>query len=155
MKVKLTPTYIGTALMVIIVSVFTFYRIGEWLGWWGVVSVYDHVHTFILNWVIVITFAILGGILFGMFVGYKLSSQGFTPFERSMLTMYARVEDIQERIKRIEGELGIHDNEEEPIVGNSSIRRSLRTPESIDTQETANSIGTTDTPFLSDTPEES
>ena len=154
MKVKLTPTYIGTALMVSIITIFAFYRIGEWLGWWGVVSVYDHVHTFILNWVIVITFAILGGILFGMFVGFRLlSTQGFTPFERSMLTMYARVEDIQERIKRIEGELGIHDNEG-PIVGNSTLRRSLRTPESIDTQEAANSIVTTDTPYPTDTPQE-
>ena len=130
MKVKLTPIYIGTALLIVIITIFAFYRIGEWLGWWGVVDVYDQVQTFILNWVIVITFAILGGILFGMFVGFRLlSSEGFTPFEKSMLTMYTKVDDIQERIIRIEKELGIKNNDETLSSGNDSLRESLRTPE--------------------------
>lgn len=121
MKVKLTPSYIGAALLVIIILIATMFRIGSWLGWWGVVDVYGMIMTFIINWVIVITFAILGGILFGLFVGFRLSTQGFTPFEKSMLTMFTRVEDIQERLKRIEEELGrsstrtlTGDSDEEP-----------------------------------------
>jgi len=148
MKVKLTPTYIGTALIMVIIIISAFYQIGTWLGWWGFVDVYGQVHSFILNWVIVITFAILGGILFGMFVGFRLlSSQGFTPFEKSMLTMYTKVEDILERMKRIEEELGIRDREN-PDTGNASLRESLRTPnttETLNTTETPESKETTDT----------
>ncbi len=105
MKVKLTPTYILAAIIVILILFSTFFTIGSWLGWWGVVDVYGMIWTFIINWVIVITFAILGGILFGMFVGFKLSTQDFTPFEKSMLPMFTRVQDIQERIQKIEEEL--------------------------------------------------
>jgi hypothetical protein len=129
MKVRLTPTYIGTAFVVVIIFIFAFYRIGTWLGWWGFVDVYDQVETFIINWVIVITFAILGGILFGMFVGFRLlSSQGFTPFEKSMLEMYAKVDDIHDRMSRIEDKLGIKDTDTELSSENASLRESLRIP---------------------------
>ena len=130
MKVKLTPTYIGTAFIIVIIIISAFYQIGTWLAWWGVVDVYGQVQSFILNWVIVITFAILGGILFGMFVGFRLlSSQGFTPFEKSMLNMYAKVDDIQERIIRIEKELGIQSSDDTLSSENDSLRESLRTPD--------------------------
>lgn len=106
MKVKLTPLYIGAALVVIIILISSMFTIGTWLGWWGVVEVYDLVWTFVVNWVIVITFAILGGILFGMFVGFRLlASQGFTPFEKEMLSLFTKVEDIQERLVHIEDQL--------------------------------------------------
>lgn len=106
MKVKITPLYIGAALVVIMILISSMFTIGSWLGWWGVVEVYDIIWTFIVNWVIVITFAILGGILFGMFVGFRLlSSQGFTPFEKEMLTMFTKLEDIQNRVINIEKQI--------------------------------------------------
>jgi len=112
MKLKLTPTYIAAVSIVVLILISISFTIGSWLGWWGVIEVYAMIQTFIINWVIVITFAILGGILFGMYVGFKLSTQGFTPFEKSMLTMFTRVEDIHERVKRIEEKQSISSSQE-------------------------------------------
>ena len=117
MNVKLTPLYIGTAFVIIMILVSSMFTIGTWLGWWGVVEVYDIIWTFIVNWVIVITFAILGGILFGMFVGFRLlSSQGFTPFEKEMLMMFAKLEDIHTRVVNIEQRIEAMDQSHSPAT---------------------------------------
>jgi len=106
MKVRITPIYIVAAIVVLLILISSVFTIGSWLGWWGDVEVYEMIQTFILNWVIVITFAIFGGVFFGMIVGVRLlSGQGFTPFEKSMLTMFSKVEEMNERLARIEKEM--------------------------------------------------
>lgn len=106
MKIRITPLYLGTMFIMIIILTSSFVTIGTWMQWWGEWDVYQVVWTFIVNWVIVITFAILGGILFGMFVGFRLlSSQGFTPFEKEMLMMMRKIDDIPQRLDEIEHRL--------------------------------------------------
>lgn len=106
MKVRITPLYVAAAFIVILILISTMFTIGLWMGLWGDVEVYAMIQTFIINWVVVITFAILGGVLFGMFAGYRmLSSQGFTPFEKSMLHMFKEVQLISERVENIENTL--------------------------------------------------
>ncbi len=103
MKVRITPLYVAAAFIVVLILISTLFTIGLWMGLWGDVEVYAMIQTFIINWVVVITFAILGGVLFGMFAGYRmLSSQGFTPFEKSMLHMFKEVQLMGERMENIE-----------------------------------------------------
>jgi len=93
--------------LVLLVLASIIITIGIWLGFWGAIELYAMLQSFILNWVLVITFAILGGILFGMFIGYRLVSADFTPFEKSMLEMFRTVEEMDRRLKRMETTMGI------------------------------------------------
>ena len=103
MKIKLTPMYLAAAVVITLILASGIITIGSWMGLWGDVEVYEMVQTFILNWVVVITFAIFGGIAFGMVVGVRLlSTQGFTPFEKSMLEMFSKVDDIEKKVTRME-----------------------------------------------------
>ncbi|MEC9354214.1 MAG: hypothetical protein VX686_03030, partial [Candidatus Thermoplasmatota archaeon] len=57
-------------------------------------------------------FAVLGGVLLGMFIATRaLSSQGFTPFEVSMLKLHDDVQNLKQEL----GELRrlLEDNEQE------------------------------------------
>ena len=57
-------------------------------------------------------FAVLGGVLLGMFIATRaLSSQGFTPFEVSMLKLHVDVQNLKQEL----GELRrlLEDNEQE------------------------------------------
>jgi len=107
MKVRITPSFIAAVVLVLLVLASIIITIGIWLGFWGAIELYAMLQSFILNWVLVITFAILGGILFGMFIGYRLVSADFTPFEKSMLEMFRTVEEMDRRLKRMETTMGI------------------------------------------------
>ncbi len=107
MKVRITPSFIAAVVLVLLVLASIIITIGIWLGFWGAIELYAMLQSFILNWVLVITFAILGGILFGMFIGYRLVSADFTPFEKSMLEMFRTVEEMDKRLKRMETAMGI------------------------------------------------
>lgn len=106
MKVRITPSFIAAVVLVLLVLASVIVTIGIWIGLWGAIDVSNMLLSFILNWVLVITFAILGGILFGMFIGYRLTSSDFTPFEKSMLQMFKTVEEIDRRLKRVEKAVG-------------------------------------------------
>ena len=52
---------------------------------------------YIARWSFIIVFAILGGILFGMLLAYRLfSATQFTPFEKAMLEMRGEIRTIKE-----------------------------------------------------------
>jgi len=55
-------------------------------------------NAFITGWSFTIVFAIVGGVLFGMLLGYRiLSVSQFTPFEKSMLEMRSEIKSIKEK----------------------------------------------------------
>jgi len=71
--------------MIIVLSL-AVYMLGFWVGWLEPEDTVGLLQTHLFTWGVVISFAILGGILFGMIFGHRiLSVKGFTPIERNML----------------------------------------------------------------------
>jgi len=56
---------------------------------------------FIFRWSFTIVFAIIGGILVGMILAYRiLSVNQFTPFEKSMLEMRSEIKSMKDKFDR-------------------------------------------------------
>ncbi len=79
------------------------------LGHFSIMAVQDYqaiyfaMLEFIVSWSIIIIFAIMGGVLFGMFLGHRiLAVNQFTPFEKEMLEMRSDIRTIKERFDDLE-----------------------------------------------------
>lgn len=66
-------------------------------------TVFQWVTFFTLEVFTLAVFAVMGGVLLGMFIATRsLSSQGFTPFEVSMLKMHDDIHNLQREIAALQ-----------------------------------------------------
>lgn len=112
MKVRIPWSF--TAL-VIIILVWAIYTAGVWSGVVDVGSDAAQLANFIMGWVGILVFAILGAFLLGMYAGHRiLSLADITPFEEEMLRMRQDVAEIRNELRRLRR--GLKNIEEEMAV---------------------------------------
>ncbi len=59
--------------------------------------------SFVLTIIVISVLAVIGALFIGMAVSHYITERrGFTPFEEEMLRMKVEVEDIKQRVERIE-----------------------------------------------------
>ena len=83
MKIRIPFVYVVSIIVVFSLAI---YMLGFWMEWMEPQDTVGLLQRYLFAWGIVIAFAILGGIFFGMIYGHRiLSIKGFTPIEKSML----------------------------------------------------------------------
>ncbi|HID71248.1 MAG TPA: hypothetical protein EYP29_00700 [Thermoplasmata archaeon] len=96
----LSKTYlfaISVILGVIVFIALAYFRILKYQ------EIYFTMSSTLVAWGLNILFAIVGGILFGMLLGYRiLSVNKFTPFEKAMLEMRAEIKAMKEKFDEYE-----------------------------------------------------
>ncbi|MEW6070460.1 MAG: phage holin family protein [Candidatus Thermoplasmatota archaeon] len=101
---KIPKLYILTIIVLAFLGAFIFCL------WFGVITfsdlqyLYALLSTFILGWIVVILFAIIGAVFVGMYLSHRiLLTKDFTPFEKSMLEMKEDIAEIKKKLDSIEG----------------------------------------------------
>ncbi len=80
---------------IIVVLSLALYMLGFMMGWLDPEDTVALLQRYLFAWGIVIAFAILGGIFFGMIFGHRiLSMKGFTPLEKGMLEATLQMKDM-------------------------------------------------------------
>jgi len=74
------------------------------LSWIQFEEIFYNFYAFVFGLVIISFLAIIGAMFVGMFISHRIfSSREFTTFEEEMLKMRRDVEDIKEKIDKMEG----------------------------------------------------
>ena len=99
MKIKIPLLYLIVASICIVFLVF----MAMWaMGLISFESFFLHFVVFVIQWVVIMMFALLGAILLGMFISIRLlATRSFTPFERSMLEMRSEIRSMRSEVSRI------------------------------------------------------
>ncbi|MFW6048135.1 MAG: hypothetical protein ACOC87_02415 [Candidatus Natronoplasma sp.] len=73
------------------------------LSWIQFEDIFLNFYTFVFGLVVISFLAIIGALFLGMFISHRIfSSREFTSFEEEMLKMRRDVEDIKEKIDKVE-----------------------------------------------------
>ena len=76
------------------------------LGMIDTVDIIANILLYFLQWVFIMSLALLGAIVLGMFIGHRIfAHRGFTPFEKDMLEMRSDLKRGNQRLNAIEEEL--------------------------------------------------
>ncbi|MEM4729155.1 MAG: hypothetical protein QXH42_05285 [Thermoplasmata archaeon] len=103
MKVKIPWSF---TIMVMLILIWAGYTAGVWSGLIDPGTDAAVVAAFVMGWVGVLVFAILGAFLLGMYAGHRILSLGdITPFEEEMLRMRQDCSEMRAELKRIREKL--------------------------------------------------
>lgn len=99
MRIKIPWSF---SVLVGIILVWAFYTGLVWSGIVDVGSDAAQLANFIMGWVGVLVFAILGAFLLGMYASHRILSLGdITPFEEEMLRMKEDVAEIRAELQKV------------------------------------------------------
>ncbi|MGQ9583167.1 MAG: hypothetical protein ACUVV6_06605 [Thermoplasmatota archaeon] len=111
MKVRIPWSFTALVLLMLI---WAGYTAGAWSGLIDPGSDAALLAGFVMGWVGVLVFAILGAFLLGMYVGHRiLSMADITPFEEEMLRMRQDCSEMRTELKHIREELAGGEEREE------------------------------------------
>lgn len=99
MRIKIPWSF---SVLVGIILIWAFYTGLVWSGIADVGSDAAQLANFIMGWVGVLVFAILGAFLLGMYASHRILSLGdITPFEEEMLRMKEDVAEIRTELQKV------------------------------------------------------